>query len=88
MKIVITVAGVDRVGIVYDVARACKEQNINIVDITQKVLGGTFSMVMMAECAEGADFASIVDTFEKLGSELGLVIHTMRQDIFDAMHRI
>ncbi len=89
MKIVITVAGCDRVGIVYDIAAVCKELNINIVDITQKVLGGTFSMVMLAEADEnGAKFQDIVDTFNKKGEELGLNIHTMREDIFNAMHRI
>ena len=88
MKIVITVAGRDRVGIVYDIAAVCKELNINIVDITQKVLGGTFSMVMLAEAQDNAGFSDIVDTFNKKGEELCLNIHTMREDIFNAMHRI
>lgn len=88
MKIVITVAGHDRVGIVYDIAAVCKELNINIVDITQKVLGGTFSMVMLAETDESVKFQDIVDTFNKKGEELCLNIHTMREDIFNAMHRI
>ena len=88
MKIVITVAGCDRVGIVYDIAADCKDLNINIVDITQKVLGGTFSMVMLAETDNSTKFQDIVDTFNKKGEELGLNIHTMREDIFNAMHRI
>lgn len=89
MKIVITVAGRDRVGIVYDIAAVCKELNINIVDITQKVLGGTFSMVMLANANEDtAKFQDIVDIFNKKGEELCLNIHTMREDIFNAMHRI
>ena len=88
MKIVITVAGHDRVGIVYDIASVCREMNINIVDINQKVLSGTFSMVMLAEAPEDVGFSDIVDTFNKKGEELCLNIHTMREDIFNAMHRI
>ncbi len=88
MKIVITVAGRDRVGIVYDIAAVCKELNINIVDITQKVLGDTFSMSMLAQASADCAFSDIVDTFNKKGQELGLNIHTMREDIFNAMHRI
>ena len=88
MRIVITVAGHDRVGIVYDIASVCKQMNINIVDINQKVLRGTFSMVMLGDIAEGANFADVADAFDKKGEALGLTIHTMREDIFNAMHRI
>ena len=35
MRIVITVAGRDRVGIVYDIASVCKDMDINIVDINR-----------------------------------------------------
>ncbi len=89
MRIVITVAGSDRVGIVYDVASVCKDLGINIVDITQKVLNDTFSMVMLADAKDSTvQFSDIVDTFSKKGDELSLIIHTMREDIFNAMHRI
>ena len=88
MRIVITVAGSDRVGIVYDIASVCKEMNINIVDINQKVLGGTFSMVMLGDIEEGASFADVSEAFKKQGEALGLTIHTMREEIFRAMHRI
>lgn len=89
MRIVITVAGVDRVGIVSDISTACKNLGVNIVDISQKVLSGTFSMVMLADvCDTNTDFAKIVDEFDKLAQELSLNIHTMREDIFNSMHRI
>ena len=88
MRIVITVAGHDRVGIVYDIASVCKQMNINIVDINQKVLSGTFSMVMLGDIEEGASFADVASAFEKQGEALGLTIHTMREEIFNAMHRI
>ena len=88
MRIVITVAGHDRVGIVYDIASVCREMNINIVDINQKVLSGTFSMVMLGDIEEKSAFSDIADAFDKKGEELGLIIHAMREDIFNAMHRI
>ena len=88
MRIVITVAGHDRVGIVYDIASVCREMNINIVDINQKVLSGTFSMVMLGDIEEKSAFSDIADAFNKKGVELGGIIHTMREDIFNAMHRI
>ncbi len=88
MRIVITVAGHDRVGIVYDITSVCREMNINIVDINQKVLGGTFSMVMLGDIEDKSAFSDIVTAFDKKGEELGLAVHTMREDIFNAMHRI
>ena len=89
MRIVITVAGHDKVGIVCDVATTCKKLNINIVDISQKVMNDMFSMVMLADAKDDAiPFTDIVDALDKCGNELGLKIHTMREDIFNSMHRI
>lgn len=89
MKIVITVIGRDRIGIVSDIAAVCKELDINILDITQKVFDDLFAMVMLAK-AENTDipFGDIVDRLEKKGEEMELKIHAMHEDIFNSMHRI
>lgn len=89
MKFIITVVGKDRIGIVADVATVCKEHNININDISQKVFDDTFAMVMEAELTDMSNSVSdIFDTLAKRGEELGLKIHTMHEDIFRSMHRI
>ena len=89
MKAVITVTGKDTVGIIADVAKVCAEYNANILDITQSVLGEYFAMIMLASIDElSVDFTDFVDRLESLGSERGLAIHAMHEDIFNTMHHI
>ena len=44
MRAVITVNGVDRVGILARVATGCMNANANIVDVSQTVMDGFFTM--------------------------------------------
>ena len=46
MKAYITVMGKDRVGIIAKVATTLAECKVNIEDINQTILQGTFTMVM------------------------------------------
>ena len=43
---VISVIGKDRVGIVYDVAKILAENQINIVNISQQLMGEFFTMII------------------------------------------
>ena len=89
MRAIITVTGKDSVGIIAQVAAACSEVNANIEDITQKVLDDLFVMVMLANIDHlSVKFTEFVDIMTKLGEQNGLVIHTMHEEIFNAMHRI
>lgn len=89
MRLVITVVGKDRVGIVSDIASICKELDVNIVDITQKVFDDLFAMVMLTEHPEsGVPVGKISDRLSRFGEDEGLKIHVMHEDIFNSMHRI
>ena len=55
----------------------------------QSVLQDMFAMIMMVDISDlNVEFTVLADRMTKLGEELGLSIHTMHEDIFDAMHRI
>ena len=89
MKAIITVTGRDTVGIIAKVSSKCSEYNANILDITQKVLGDMFVMIMMADITRlNIKFTDFVDKMDEIGKENNLVIHTMHEDIFNAMHKI
>ena len=89
MKIVISVIGRDRVGIIALVSGLLYKENINILDITQTILQGLFTMVMLAETSEATiSFEALQDNLDKLGKELGLEIRAVRSDIFDAMNKV
>ena len=90
MRAVITVVGKDMVGIVATVATECAATNANILDVTQSVFeNDIFAMVMLVgidKCT--VDFTTLADLLDKDGEALGMKIHTMHEDIFNAMHRI
>ena len=89
MKAVITVTGKDSVGIIAKVATACAEFGANIVDISQSVLSDYFAMIMLADIDSlTIEFSEFVDKLAALGSESGLDIHAMHEDIFNTMHHI
>ena len=89
MKAVITVTGKDAVGIIAKVANNCAADGANIVDISQSVLSDYFAMIMLVDIdALKIPFTDFVDKMNALGKESGLVIQTMHEDIFSAMHTI
>lgn len=89
MKVVITVVGVDRTGIIASVSRIMAEQAINILTINQVILDGIFNMVMIVDTEGAAIGLSELQTLLKAaGDELGVEIRAQNQEIFNAMHRI
>ncbi len=88
-KALISVTGLDATGIIARVATRLSELNINILDITQTILSGYFTMMMVVDL-DGADmpFEEIDKALQPVRDELQMTIHMQRMDIFDAMHRI
>ena len=89
MKAIVTVLGKDRVGIIAAVCTRLAADNVNILDISQTILQGNFTMVMAVELpAQGKSFVALGYGLEQLGQEMGLSIRMQRQDIFDAMYTL
>ncbi len=89
MKAVITVTGKDTPGIVAKVSGYCFEYGGNILDVSQSLLQEYFAMIMLVDISSlTIPFGDFVEKLEKLGSDSGLRIDAMHEDIFNSMHRI
>jgi len=89
MNAIITVVGKDRVGIIAAICVKLAEYNVNVLDISQTILQGSFTMVMAVDvAAANVPFAQIAEGLRMLGQEMELSIHIQREEIFDAMHSI
>lgn len=89
MKIVITIIGKDRVGIIATFSAILAENNVNIVSINQNIMDGFFNMVMLAETSDDKlKLAAFQKLMKEKGEELGLEVKVQHVDIFTAMHRI
>ena len=88
-RAIVTVVGNDRVGIIARICTELAKHNINVLDISQTILAGTFTMVMAVDVSAMTDtFAQITEEFSAIGKEMGLSIRLQREEIFEAMHTI
>jgi len=89
MKAIVTVVGKDQVGIIAAVCVKLAEYNVNVLDISQTVMQGYFTMMMVVDVSACTlPLAELVVLMEEMGKEKGLSIRLQREDIFEAMHRI
>ncbi len=88
-KALVSVTGQDKVGIIAKVSTALCEQNINITEISQTILDGCFTMLMVVDLsAAKGTFEQIAKMLSDIGNDIGLVINIQRMELFAAMHRI
>lgn len=84
-----TVIGSDRVGIIASVCSLLASMDINILDITQTVMEGIFTMTLLVDTSTSKhSFDEIRSAVIQRGENEGLNIHIQRTDIFNAMHRV
>ena len=89
MKAIVTVVGQDRVGIIAAVCSKLAEFNVNVLDISQAVMQGYFTMMMATEVSAcNVPLAELARRMDELGVQMGLSIRVQREDIFQSMHRI
>jgi ACT domain-containing protein len=88
-RAIITVLGSDRPGIVAAVTGALASHAINILDISQTILQGIFTMTMLVEMASAdVDFATVQNELAELSGELGVQITLQREEVFRFMYRL
>ena len=89
MKASLTVIGRDRSGIIARTSMLLYKHDANIEDLTQTVLSGYFTMVMLIDLsAMTISFEELQAELNALGAEMGVEIRMQRREIFDAMHRL
>lgn len=89
MKAVVTVIGIDKPGIIAKISGKLFEENVNILDITQTIMGELFSMIMLVDVkSKETDFSALVSDMKAIGEEIGVEVTVTRDEIYKSMHRI
>lgn len=89
MKAVLTVVGSDSVGILAEVALTCAKLEINIEEVTQSILAGTFAMIMVVDLAAcTVEFEAAQKALSEAGERKGVEVKMTRRELYDTMHRI
>lgn len=85
----VTVMGRDQKGIVAKVSTILYKHNINIEDITQKVMRSNFVMIMMVDFQDSpSDLENVKAELNKVAEEMGLKVQIQHEALFKAMHRV
>lgn len=88
-RFVITVIGVDTVGIVAGVTRVMSDFSVNIIDIRQTLMEDIFTMLMIGEVKnENFVLKDFQEKMTEVGQDLKVEIRVQHEDVFRYMHRI
>lgn len=88
-KILVTISGVDKVGIVAEVTSVLAKYETNIEDIKQTLMQGHFVMFMLCNMEESSyTFKEIKEALTNSCAKMGMEIWVQKKEIFDNMHRI
>lgn len=89
MNAVITVVGKDKVGIIHGVSGILKENNINILNISQTIMNDYFTMIMLTDISKSKnEIYTLKKIFKEFSFKNSLDISIQHEDIFNSMHRI
>ena len=88
-QIIVTVSGVDKIGIVARVTNVLAQYEVNIEDIKQTLMQGHFVMFMLCDIEKSNySFKEIKQTLTDAGKEMGMEIWVQKREIFDNMHKV
>jgi ACT domain-containing protein len=86
---IVTVTGVDKVGIIARLANDMASANINIVDVNQKIMEKYFVMTMAIDVAKATiDMPKLEQKLAKIAKDMKLSITCQHENIFKMMHRV
>jgi ACT domain-containing protein len=86
---ILTVTGKDKVGIIARIANAMSKANINIIDVSQKIMDEYFVMSLACDIAEATiDLPDIQKQLQKIAKDMDLNITFQNEKIFKMMHRV
>ncbi len=88
-RAIITVLGSDRSGIVAAVTGVLSEHDANILDISQTILQGIFTMTMLVDLKDtDVSFKALQAELQDLSQKLAVQITLQREEVFRFMYRL
>jgi ACT domain-containing protein len=88
-KIIITVSGADKIGIVANVTAILAKYHVNIEDIKQTLMQGHFVMFMLCETSETTvTFKELKNALIEEGNKFQVNIWVQKKGIFEKMHTV
>ncbi len=88
-KIIITVSGSDKVGIVSGISAVLAKYKVNIEDIKQTLMQGHFVMFMLCDIQNAElNFKELKNALIEEGNKLEVEVWVQKKGIFEKMHTV
>ncbi len=88
-KIIVTLLGADKVGIVAELTATLAKYSVNIEDIKQTIMQDYFVMFLLGDLKNSQySFKEVKEALDAVGEKLKMEIWVQKKDIFDKMHSI
>lgn len=88
-KVIITVSGTDKVGIVSGISSVLAKYKVNIEDIKQTLMQGHFVMFMLCDIQKAdLNFKELKNVLIEEGNRLEVEIWIQKKGIFEKMHTV
>ena len=85
---VVTAVGRNRPGVLAEITRAVADLGGNIHDVSQKVIEGYFSIVLVVELTGGGTFDDLKTRLACMGGPEDYAVNVMHERVFRFMHRV
>jgi ACT domain-containing protein len=86
---IITVTGIDKVGIIARISTAMAKADVNIIDVNQKIMEDYFVMTMACDIAKTEQsIEQIQKRLARIAKDMTLNITFQNETIFKMMHRV
>lgn len=88
-RVILTSFGLNHPGIVAGVTKALGDNNCDILDLSQKLLGDFFTMIMVIDISSSQkELKEIQEEMAKIAADMKIKIYLQHEDVFRFMHRI
>jgi ACT domain-containing protein len=88
-QVVITVLGANKPGILAGITRAIADANVNVEDVSQKIMGDLFALMMMTDFSSAnCSFENFQSHMQDVADQLKVKIFIQHEDVFRFQHRL
>lgn len=88
-RVVITVLGANKPGILAGVTRIVADAQVNVDDISQKVMQDLFALMLITDFSQAnCTFEEFQGRLQKGADEMKVRIFAQHEDVFKFMHRV
>ncbi|MEW6709691.1 MAG: ACT domain-containing protein [Candidatus Riflebacteria bacterium] len=88
-QVVITVLGANKPGILAGITRAIADANVNVEDVSQKIMQDLFALMMMTDFSQAnCSFETFQSRMQEVADQLKVKIFIQHEDVFRFQHRL